>query len=125
MSTKVVKCSRCRKRHRGQDGWNEDYIAGLVIGYVCPDCQTSEESIGAQVNLVLSPPSQRRALKLTEEGAFAEFITRLADAYPDPVLMRSKADTLAAARKDEQATEMVRLMRRIADDMESGELWED
>lgn len=122
MSTKVVKCSRCRKRWRGQDGWNDDYIAGLVIGHVCPECQTAEETVGAEVNLVLAPPSQRRAMNVGEEGAFAEFIMRLADAYPDAELMRAKADTLAAARKDEQATEMVRLMRRIADDMESGEL---
>ena len=37
--------------------------------------------------------------------------------------MRAKADRLAAARKD--MPELVRLMRTIADDMESGELYED
>lgn len=125
MSAKVVKCRQCKKRWRGQDGWNDDYIAGLVIGRVCPDCQTAEENLGAQVNLVLSPPSKHRTIDLKADGAFAEFIMRLADAYPNAELMRTKADTLAAARKDEQATEMVRLMRRIADDMESGALWAD
>jgi hypothetical protein len=35
------------------------------------------------------------------------------------------SDLLARARKDSGAQEMVRLMRTIADGMETGEAWED
>jgi hypothetical protein len=38
--------------------------------------------------------------------------------------MRHKANQLQGARKDPQASQMVKLMRLVADDMESGELWE-
>jgi hypothetical protein len=39
--------------------------------------------------------------------------------------MRDKANQLEAARKDPAAAQQVWLMRRVADDMESGDLWED
>lgn len=123
-----VRCSRCRSYRRRSSNpfhWNEDYIAGLVIGYQCPDCQTAEENLGAEVNLVLNPPDTHRALKMDAHDNRVKFIYGLIDAYPTPEVMRAKADTLAAARQDEQASEVVRLMRTIADDMESGELYED
>ncbi|EYT51538.1 hypothetical protein H483_0118070 [Dietzia sp. UCD-THP] len=47
---KVIKCDRCRKRCRNDEGWNAVYEDGFVIGYLCPKCQTSEESLEAQVN---------------------------------------------------------------------------
>jgi hypothetical protein len=31
---RVQKCSRCARRYRGQANWNEDHIAGLVVGHV-------------------------------------------------------------------------------------------
>jgi hypothetical protein len=125
MSAKVVKCYRCGKRHRGQDGWNEDYVAGLVIGHLCPDCQSSEENLGAEVNLVLNPPSDHRAVKMKTSNDTVKLIMGLINVYPNEGLMRSKADLLEQRRKDSQAFEMVRLMRTIADAMESGELLEE
>jgi hypothetical protein len=125
VSTKVEKCRRCGKRYRGHAGWNEDYVAGLVAGLLCPDCQTAEENLGAEVNLVLSPPSGRRAVKMNGSDDMVKLINGLVDTYPTPEIMRAKADRLAGARKDLQASEMVRLMRTLADDMDSGELWED
>jgi hypothetical protein len=129
MSTKTIRCTRCRKRWRGpgsQDSnlWNADLIAGLIVGHLCPDCQTAEENLGAEVNLVLRPPSPR-GVDVTAEGGMARLVDALARTYPTAEVMRAKADQLAAARSDVQASEMARLMRRIADDMESGELWED
>jgi hypothetical protein len=120
---KVMRCDRCRKRHRGQPNWNTDYIAGIVIGYICPDCQTAQEHIGAEVNQALSPPEQHRAIKLSTEDDSVRFVYQLIETYPIPEIMRRKADRLAAARPD--LSGVVRLMRRIADDMESGELYDD
>jgi hypothetical protein len=44
MSAKIIRCERCQKRHRGQPNWNEDYVAGVVVGHICPDCQSAEEN---------------------------------------------------------------------------------
>jgi hypothetical protein len=80
--------------------------------------------LGAEVNLTLAPPSERKTLKMDSIDARVQFIHALIDAYPTPEIMRDKADRLATARNDPQASEVVRVMREIADDMESGELWE-
>lgn len=125
MSAKVERCARCGRRYRGQDGWNDDLIAGLRVGRVCPDCQTDEEHLGAEVNLVLARRDEWRKLDLSDADGVMRFITALAATYPDHLKMRDAADRLAAARKDRQATDVVAVMRRVADDMESGELWED
>jgi hypothetical protein len=121
MTKKVIRCDRCRKRYRGQPNWNQDWVAGIVVGYTCPDCQTVEENLGAEVNLVLAPPETRRAATLTTEDDRVNFIYQLIEMYPTPDVMRHKADRLEAARKDK--AELVRLMRTIADDMESGALY--
>ncbi|OAH41764.1 hypothetical protein AYJ66_07270 [Dietzia cinnamea] len=47
---KVIKCGRCRKRCRNAEGWNAVYAQGYITGYLCPKCQTPEESLEAQVN---------------------------------------------------------------------------
>jgi hypothetical protein len=47
------------------------------------------------------------------------------NAYPTPEIMRAKADRLESHRNDGAARNMVTLMRAAADDMESGDLWED
>lgn len=47
----VVKCARCRRRWRGGDDWNCTWKGGRPTGeFLCPDCQTPEEHIEAQVN---------------------------------------------------------------------------
>jgi DNA-directed RNA polymerase subunit RPC12/RpoP len=125
MSGKVQKCGRCGKRYRNQPGWNADMIAGLVAGVLCPDCQDPQEDLEAELNLVLGR-SEGNALDMSDPEAAAEkLINGLVQAYPTPEIMRDKADKLATARSDEQAATMVRSMRQLADDMESGELWED
>ncbi len=47
---KVMKCSRCGRRHRGQDDWNVTLKAGVVVGTLCPDCQTPAENAEAVIN---------------------------------------------------------------------------
>ena len=45
-------CIRCRQPEvPGQ--WNVRYKQGLEVGLVCPDCQTDEESLGADVSEAL------------------------------------------------------------------------
>jgi len=46
----VTKCCRCRKRMRRTDGWNADFKAGIVVGYLCPSCQSPKENAEAQIN---------------------------------------------------------------------------
>lgn len=129
MATKIDRCSRCRRRLRCRDGGNEDFVAGLLVGLVCPGCQTAEEHLGAEVNLVLAPPSRHFEVTINDgadlKGYISVLIRALAKTYPDHTKMRAAADRLAAARSDRQAKNIVGLMRRIADSMESGELWAD
>lgn len=47
-----LKCSRCGKRLRGVgDGWNATLSRGVVVGVLCPDCQTPDENAEAEINL--------------------------------------------------------------------------
>ena len=50
---RVMKCCRCRKRCRNTQGWNVQYRAGRIAGYLCPGCQTVEEDLEAQVNAAM------------------------------------------------------------------------
>jgi hypothetical protein len=121
VTAKTIRCRECRKRWRGQDSWNVDYVAGMAAGYLCPDCQTTDQDLEAQVNAVLNPPTQWRGVPL-RNGNFGRFIESLLRLYPTAAVMRSRADVLAGSRNDQAATERVRLMRTIADDMEAGHL---
>lgn len=127
MSASVVKCGRCRKRQRSQAGWNGEYIAGLLVGHLCPDCQTPEEDLEAELNLITSPPQRQVRLggQTTKETVVERLVLALVRSYPSPEIMRDKASQLATARKDPAAAQQVWLMRNVADGMESGDLWED
>jgi hypothetical protein len=134
MSAKVIRCQRCRKRFRGHGNWNAVSIAGLTAGYLCPDCQTTAEDLEAELNLItgytrsfnrtLIPPGENAS-----HDAHTDYLTKLINSlvntYKTPEVLRHKADQLAAWRKDAEATNMVGLMLNVADDWESGELWED
>lgn len=48
---KVIRCSRCNRRCRRDDGWNVTMKAGVPVGYLCPGCQTAEENVEAEINL--------------------------------------------------------------------------
>jgi hypothetical protein len=119
----VIRCQRCRQRCRNLERWNNIHVAGLVAGHLCPACQSPEEDLEAELNLVLHPPSTWRNADLSSGEGRVRYITQLIAQYPTPTIMRHKADLLAAGRSD--AAELVRMMRGIADEMESGELYED
>ena len=124
MSAEFVRCRRCGTEWRGQDGWNDDHIAGPTIGHLCPDCQSSEEDTAALINLMFDPPTPRGSLNIPTEGpsVLINLAEGLIHTYQTPEVLRSKADTLSSARKDKQATVIARFMRRLADDVESGAL---
>ncbi|OBB10721.1 hypothetical protein A5731_22665 [Mycolicibacterium conceptionense] len=125
MSVKVIRCDRCRRRYRNTAGWNADLIAGLIVGYLCPDCQAPQEDLEAELNLITGA-SVGYAITPEPTVSFVEQLVRsLIQSYPTPEVMRDRADRLESARGDAQATDMVRLMRSVADDMETGDLWED
>lgn len=48
--TKTIKCDRCKRRYRNQPDWNATFKAGVIVGYLCPDCQTPEENAEAFIN---------------------------------------------------------------------------
>jgi hypothetical protein len=124
MSAKVFRCDRCWKRCRNAEGWNAVFIAGLIVGNICPNCQTPQEDLEAELDLMLCQ-TPAREVRTTDPGGLETVIGALVRCYPTPEIMRDKATQLEAARRDQMASGMARLMRRIADDMESGELWED
>jgi hypothetical protein len=117
MTAKAQKCYRCGKRYRGHGNWNVDFIAGLKVGILCPDCQTSEEHIAAEVNLATEDYSGLQDVHMETGNDMVRLIHGLIQTYPTPEVMRAKADLLAGARKDSPASEMVRLMRNLAADM--------
>ncbi len=47
---KVMKCSRCQRRYRGQGDWNATVERGVIVGVLCPDCQTPDENAEAEIN---------------------------------------------------------------------------
>lgn len=48
--TKALKCSRCGRRWRGQEDWNATMKGGVIVGALCPDCQTAAENAEAVIN---------------------------------------------------------------------------
>ena len=127
MSAKVIRCYRCRKRCRNIAGWNTEHIAGMLIGYLCPDCQTTGEDLEAELNMITGHTQSfkyKQYLDNTPDCA-KSVVVGLINTYPTPQIMRDKANQLDAARKDDNAQVIVRTMRRVAEAMESGELYED
>jgi hypothetical protein len=126
MSNNIIRCSRCRRRCRNIDNWNTEFIASYVVGYLCPECRTPEEDLEAQVEETINDYATWQVQTLGPDGtdeANARWIRGLIKAYPTAEIMRAKADRLAAARADRRGA--VAIMRRIADNMESGDLWDD
>jgi hypothetical protein len=46
----AIKCGRCSRRFRGSGEWNLTMRQGLVVGVLCPGCQTPEENTEAAIN---------------------------------------------------------------------------
>lgn len=120
MSAKVIRCDRCRRRCRNTAGWNVDLIAGLVVGHLCPGCQTTGEDLEAELNLITGASFGHNT---TRPDDVTDIVNALANTYPTPEVMRDRAGRLEAARPD--ASGMVSLMRVVADRMDAGDLWED
>jgi hypothetical protein len=115
---KVLKCYRCAKRCRNAELWNVDHVAGVELGVICPSCQTVEEDLEAQVNLAMGATEGLGQLHIDNPDGLMKYVEYLIAAYPKPDLMRAKADRIAAVRTDEFASEVVRLMRQIANRMD-------
>jgi hypothetical protein len=103
-------------------------IAGLDAGYICPNCQTADEDLEAELNLMLGRSEVAREIQVNgpedlTADKVAEIVDSLVSTYPTPEVMKDEASQLARARGD--GFWMVGLMRMVARDMESGELYED
>lgn len=46
----MTRCDRCARRMRSGTGWNATFKQGIVVGYLCPECQTPEENSEAEIN---------------------------------------------------------------------------
>jgi hypothetical protein len=117
---KIKRCGRCRRRMRNPHGWNVEMVAGLEVGYLCPDCQTPEEDLEAELKLMLGRSTVTaqmtvRSLKDLTSPKLAVIVDGLIRTYPTPEIMRSKADRLAQARGDRFW--VVGVMRMVADGM--------
>jgi len=44
------RCDRCNKLYRGHGDWNAVLRRGVIIGYLCPGCQSPEENAEAVIN---------------------------------------------------------------------------
>jgi hypothetical protein len=116
----IIRCDRCNRRRRNLDGWNVEMIAGMEVGYLCPDCQTTEEDLEAELNLTLGRSWVGKTITvngpedLTTE-VLSEIYDGLVSAYSTPEMMRDKATRLAQARGDRHW--MVGFMRILADGM--------
>ncbi len=42
-------CMRCGRANDGREGWNGDWRQGVLLGLVCPDCQTPMENAEAEI----------------------------------------------------------------------------
>lgn len=51
-----ANCMRCARRYRAftkeAERWNVDYRSGFIMGLLCPGCQTVEENLEAEINLI-------------------------------------------------------------------------
>ena len=124
MTSKIIRCKRCNRRGRNMAGWNHETIAGLVISYLCPDCQTPREDLEAELNLITAGPMKDVYVGGDTDswGRYAEVLLRSYQHSPE--VMRDKAGQLEAARRDPYAKQVVKLLRRLADAVENGELYE-
>jgi hypothetical protein len=46
---RIIRCYRCNRRLRNPDGWNAVGDKGVIVGYLCPGCQTPDENAEAEI----------------------------------------------------------------------------
>ena len=65
----IIECMRCgRSELAGNaENWNTVFDQGAIVGHVCPDCQTDEEDIEAQVNDALMGYSKLKLVRTLGE----------------------------------------------------------
>lgn len=53
----AIRCTTCRRRYRATSptagGWNVTMRKGVVLGYLCPLCQTPEDNAEAEANAAM------------------------------------------------------------------------
>lgn len=66
----LVTCMRCGKMEfvGNADKWNIEIRKGVPVGAICPDCQTQEEFVEAEVNDALVDYSKMYLLNTPEEA---------------------------------------------------------
>jgi hypothetical protein len=50
MVPRVLRCDQCGRRYRGRGDWNVTVRAGVIVGALCPRCQTPEENAEAVIH---------------------------------------------------------------------------
>ena len=50
MTAIVIRCDRCGRRCRNPAAFVTTLRQGVVVGYLCPDCQTPEENAEAAIH---------------------------------------------------------------------------
>lgn len=52
MKRMKIVCDRCNRKTTETKciGWNCTVRRGIIVGYLCPACQTSEENAEAEIN---------------------------------------------------------------------------
>lgn len=149
---RVMKCDRCRKRYRGHGDWNCTLSQGVVTAVTCPSCQTAEENAEAVIKestLVYGRDAKGRVVGLpiserlpeTPEELVLDLVQRTERAVeailhlvvdtqiPFPVedIVQMVEDTLPSGYAVPHAPGATRrdMIRRIAQDILSGDLYED
>jgi hypothetical protein len=47
--SKTIRCDRCQRSYQGSGEWNAVLAAGVITGYLCPACQTTDENAEAVI----------------------------------------------------------------------------
>ncbi len=72
-----ARCDRCGARFRTQASakkqlWNAVFEGGEIVGFLCPDCQTADESAEATINEATldyyGPDERGRTVARPKEG---------------------------------------------------------
>ena len=65
----LITCGRCGKTEYvgNAEGWNTVFDKGVITGHLCPNCQTTEEDIEAQVNEALIDYSKTKTISTLDE----------------------------------------------------------
>lgn len=119
---KPTHCKRCGRPFVSSDKdsglWNVDMVAGAVRGYICPGCQTADESAEAEVNQIemenarlgTLTPAELRAMSREEKSEL--FLQTIEDRCRNLIRAKKEAaemagDTQIAVDLDAWAVEAI------------------